>query len=320
MAPLKILLAVVGLAFLCGCGESSTSASFNGYVEAELIYVSALESGWIVSNMVNEGDRVDRGQLLFELDNDRQRFDLNEALARFSQAEAQVNDLSIGARPDEISRLNAQLKEAAAARALAEVELRRISALRAKGLVSQSNVDQVKAEFNVAAARVDSIEAQIRLANLAARENTLLAAKAALNTTQVSLERAKWRLEQRVLRAPRSGRIEQVYFREGEQLGARSPALALLPDDGLKARFFVPQHKLSSVPVGTEVSVKQDGVVDDIIASVSFVSREPEYTPPVIYSVKLRQKMVFLVEAKLPAGSGLHPGQPVDIDLLDASQ
>ncbi len=48
---------------------------------------------------------------------------------------------------------------------------------------------------------------------------------------------------------------------------------------------------------------------------MSFVSAQPEYTPPVIYSRESRAKLVFLVEAKPRPedATRLHPGQPVDV-------
>ncbi|MEX1665373.1 HlyD family secretion protein [Zhongshania arctica] len=314
--PFFLRLSVMGaLLLLVGCESSTTPGGFNGYVEAEYIYVSALEPGWVIASMVKEGDIVEKGQVLLQLDNDRQRFDLHEANTRVLQADAQYQDLATGARPDEINRLTAQRKEAVAARALAEVENRRLSSLREKGVAAQSSVDQATAQFNAADARVDRMDAEIRLAKLASRENTILASRAAFESAQTGAERAQWRLEQRTLYARRAGRVEQVFFREGEQLAAGVPALALLPEDGLKVRFFAAQSQLASFPVGSMVGVRQDGITEPMTALVSYIAAEPEYTPPVIYSVASRQKLVFLIEAKLAPNSGLHPGQPVDVFL-----
>jgi HlyD family secretion protein len=91
-------LGVMGaLLLLIGCESSTTPDGFNGYVEAEYIYVSALEPGWVIASMVKEGDTVEKGQVLLQLDNDRQRFDLHEANTRDLQADAQYQDLATGA-------------------------------------------------------------------------------------------------------------------------------------------------------------------------------------------------------------------------------
>lgn len=319
LAFLKYLAVCIAVITLFACEHSSPENQFSGYIEAEYVYVSALESGWITTNAVREGDMVEEGQALLTLDKTHQFIELKAAKEQVEKAQAQYQDLVTGARPDEINRLNAQRKEAIAARALAGVERRRLAALRAKGAAAQSSVDQAIAEFNAADARVDSIDAEIRLAKSASRENTIAAAKAALNVAKTTVDSAQWRLDQRTVYARRAGRVEQVYFRQGEQIAAGAPILALLPDDALKVRFFVPQSKLANFPIGMTVSVKQDGVTEPVTAQVAYIANGPEYTPPVIYSVASRQKLVFLIEAALKPGSGLRPGQPVDVLLTGMS-
>jgi HlyD family secretion protein len=67
------------------------------------------------------------------------------------------------------------------------------------------------------------------------------------------------------------------------------------------------------VRLGQKVSIHCDGCAKDIAATVSFIAAQEEFTPPVIFSVGVREKLVFKVEARLPGGLPLHPGQPVDV-------
>ncbi|TGP31475.1 HlyD family secretion protein, partial [bacterium M00.F.Ca.ET.228.01.1.1] len=61
-----------------------------------------------------------------------------------------------------------------------------------------------------------------------------------------------------------------------------------------------------------------DGCGTGLKAHVSYVSPDPEFTPPVIYSLENRQKLVYLVEARPEGDAGpLQPGQIVDVDLAD---
>jgi HlyD family secretion protein len=85
----------------------------------------------------------------------------------------------------------------------------------------------------------------------------------------------------------------------------------------VKLRFFVPETVVGSLKVGQPVIARCDGCGSPIEAKVSFVSRQPEYTPPVIYSREQRAKLVFLIEAKPEPASAvlLHPGQPLDVEL-----
>ena len=73
---------------------------------------------------------------------------------------------------------------------------------------------------------------------------------------------------------------------------------------------------LPAIAYGDTVKVSCDGCAGDLTARVSFIARQSEFTPPVIYSLEERSKLVFLIEA-LPEKPGeLRVGQPVDVTLL----
>ena len=77
----------------------------------------------------------------------------------------------------------------------------------------------------------------------------------------------------------------------------------------------------SSVRIGSLLSVHCDGCGPDVKARVSYVSPDPEFTPPVIYSLENRQKLVYLVEARPEGDAGpLQPGQIVDVDLAGTAK
>ena len=74
---------------------------------------------------------------------------------------------------------------------------------------------------------------------------------------------------------------------------------------------------ISGVATGMKLDVRCDGCAPGLTATVTYVSPEPEFTPPVIYSAQTRQKLVYLVEARPDGGpqSALQPGQIVDVTL-----
>ena len=85
----------------------------------------------------------------------------------------------------------------------------------------------------------------------------------------------------------------------------------------MKLSLFVPQRSFSSVEVGKVLKVRCDGCPDGLEARISYVSPDPEFTPPVIYSLETRQKLVYLVEAKVENDGRLQPGQIVDVRLSE---
>jgi HlyD family secretion protein len=129
------------------------------------------------------------------------------------------------------------------------------------------------------------------------------------------LNSAKTRLARRKVASPATGTIQQIYFRPGEMVPAGRPVVALLPPGNIKIRFFVPEAALPTIALGDTVTVHCDGCAPDLTAKVSFIARSVEYTPPVIYSLDERSKLVFMIEARPQRPDNLRVGQPVNVTL-----
>jgi HlyD family secretion protein len=91
-----------------------------------------------------------------------------------------------------------------------------------------------------------------------------------------------------------------------------TPVISLLPPQNVYVRFFVPENQFAKIHLGDKVRIGCDGCAD-IVATISFIAAQEEFTPPVIFSLGSREKLVFKVEARAPAGLKLNPGQPVDV-------
>lgn len=147
-----------------------------------------------------------------------------------------------------------------------------------------------------------------------ARKTAHDTAKAALQLAAQKIIQTEKQLVESAPKAPSGGSAEDTFFNPGEYIAAGAPVVSLLPPENVKIRFFVPQAVLPSFPLGSEVFIRCDGCGERIKARISYISSKSEYTPPVIYSVESRDKLVFRVEAKpenfVPA---LRPGLPVDI-------
>ncbi len=115
--------------------------------------------------------------------------------------------------------------------------------------------------------------------------------------------------------SPVEGTVQEIYYRPGEMVPADRPVVALLPPGNLKVRFYVPQTVLAHIAYGDTVKVGCDGCAGDLTARVKFIARQSEFTPPVIYSVEERSKLVFLIEAWPDDPGAFRVGQPVDVSL-----
>lgn len=240
------------LALLAGCSQPKPS-TYQGWVEADLIFVAPDEVGRVEKEPVREGDRVEVGAPLFALDTDLQVADLQMQQAALENAQQAYT--------------------------------------RAQTLLKTASGTQKAVED----------------------------AEAALRTAQARVNSSQTRLARRKVPSPVAGSVEQVYFRVGEMVPAGKPVLALLPPGNLKLRFFVNESLLPSIKLGDSVQVQCDGCGPDISARISFISRSSEFTPPVIYSLEERAKLVFMVEARPDHPERLRVGQPVSVALSGAA-
>ncbi|RMF36301.1 MAG: HlyD family efflux transporter periplasmic adaptor subunit [Alphaproteobacteria bacterium] len=289
---------------------------FNGYVESDYVYVAAQAAGRIVAISVEEGDRVAEAQLLFSLENTQQVAAVQAAEARVEMAVARLDDLRTGSRAEEIAVIRAELARAKAERDLAAANLARGQRLLEKGNISQAQFDNERAALESARARVAEIEARLRVAELPARDSRRQAAEAELEAARAEAAAARAALDDRVVFSPVNGTVDRVFYETGEVAGAGAPVISILPEGGRKAIFFIPEARRAAFAIGDEMAVTCDGCGDGIRARITRFASAPQYTPPIIYSRDERSRLVFLAEAAIEDGSGLHPGQPITLEPL----
>jgi HlyD family secretion protein len=285
-----------------------------GYVEGEYVLLAPTETAQVLSVKVRRGDRVEAGEAVAVMERRDAEIAVDQAAAALAQAKAQLADLQQGKRPEEIDVLQADLVKAEADKAEAERELRRTEGLFERGIATQAQYDKAKTSLTLARAEVGQARANLAVAKLPARPEEIEAARYRLEGAKAELEQARWRLSERVVEAPADGRIDDVIRNPGDLAGPSAPVISMLPDGAIKLKVYVPEEAFSSIKVGDVLSVRCDGCGAGLTARISYISPDPEFTPPVIYSLEARQKLVYLVEAK-PVGDagGLQPGQIVDV-------
>jgi HlyD family secretion protein len=246
---LVLTLAAIMLATtLAGCNEKR-DPGFQGWVEADMIFVSPDEAGRVTRLNVREGDAVKQGDQLYSVDDDLQKADLNQNKATLANAQ-QTYD--------------------------------RAASLSKTGSGTQATLDSAVSSLRVAEARVNTSET---------------------------------RLARRQGFAPVAGTIQQIYFREGEMVQAQRPVLSIMPPGNMKIRFFVSETELPKLAIGDEVKVTCDNCSEDLTAKIYFIATTAEYTPPVIYSLEERNKLVYLIQARPSRPDALRVGQPISVYL-----
>src|SRR5438477_88800 len=145
---------------------------------------------------------------------------------------------------------------------------------------------------------------------------------AARRQAEQQLQAANWRLAQRAIAAPVSGRVSDTYYVVGDWVPAGGVVASLLPPGNIKIRFYVPENELGRLSAGQMVTFACDACGSASSARITFIANRAEFTPPVLYSKENRAKLVYLVEARpaTDAAGNLNPGQPVDVTLPAASR
>lgn len=170
-----------------------------------------------------------------------------------------------------------------------------------------------------AAAALHFAEAQYRrqqelIITRATSAEKLDAARNAFEQARATLTRTERRLVEMSPKAPSDALVEDTMALPGDFVAAGTPVVSLLPPDRVRIRYFVPEAALAATQKGYIVHFKCDGCPAGLRARITYVSPRAEYTPPVIYSVSSRAKLVFMVEAvPIDPPLPLKPGQPVDV-------
>jgi HlyD family secretion protein len=286
-------------------------------MEADLVLVGSEQGGRVETLSVQEGDSVDKGAAIFALESTEQEAEVAAARTRVTEAEARLADAKQQMqRPGEIEVLNASLAQAKAMLQMSTLTLDRNQKLFDKHWIAQAQLDDAIAQHDRNLAAVAEAERRIEAAKLPNRSDLIDAAAASVETSRHSLEQAEKALSKRKVFAPAAGTVEEVYFRPGEVVKEGQAVIALLPPGNLKVRFFVTEPVRASLHPGQTIKITCDGCRGELTATISFIAREAEFTPPVIFSQEQRQKLVFLVEARPSADAArLTAGQPVTVSL-----
>jgi HlyD family secretion protein len=314
-AGLPVALALAALA-LAGC-SGSRAKDWQGYLEGEFVYVASPLGGRLETLAVEKGARVQKGSPLFALEHAAEADALRQATQELDAATAQLADLTKGSRPEEIAALEAKLGQSRAAAEISRLDLARQEELFRAGAITASDFDHARLTHEANARLVDEDEARLGTARLGGRADAVAASRALVQAAADAVAHARWSVEQKAQAAPVSALVYDTLYREGEYVAAGSPVVSLLPPANIKVRFFVDETGFGLIRAGDRVEVSIDGVQGRLEARVTYLSPQPEYTPPVLYNRDNRAKLVYMVEAVFPgdAAADLHPGEPVDVSL-----
>lgn len=259
----------------------------NGRLEATEVQIASKVPGRLAEVLVDEGDKVTRGQLLA-------RIDTRTLEAQRTQAEAEV------ARAREnyaAAQATVQLRQSE--QLLASQELKRIREMFQRKYASQQLLDQQQARFDTSNSAVVAAKAQLAAIN------------AAIGAAQAQVAQLASEIDDSSLRAPLDGVIQLRLAEPGEVLGAGGRVLLLIDPSDQYMNLYLPASTAGRLTIGDEARIVLDALPDQALpAKISFVAAKAQFTPKQVETRDERQKLVFRVKLRLTAPDAVPQAKP----------
>ena len=265
--------------------------------------------------LVQEGDRVHKGQQVAALHRERLEAEVAVAEARVAAQRAAVARLEVGSRPEEVRQARANVAAARARLSDAQVTFDRNRDLSGKKLVSRQALDNARAQFDVDDAQLKVKEKALNLALEGPRKEDIAAAKNTLEALKASLSLLQIRLADMTLISPAQGIIQNRILEPGEMASPTRPVVTLALTDPKWARVYVPEPDLGRINLGMKAKILSDSFPDQSFEGwIGFISPVAEFTPKTVETEDLRTKLVYEVRAFVHDSKDLlRLGMPVTV-------
>lgn len=255
-------------------GQAVLTAS--GYVIARDVYViSTKVDGRVKDIFIERGQLVKAGDTIITIEDDEFRARVALAEAQVAKAQANLDQLKAGSRPEEIARARAQAAAAKATAVQAKREEDRIAGLAKQGISSTNEMDQATANRKVADANYNALAELASLAEIGPRQEEIQMAEAALQESKANLDYARTQLSYTVINAPITGTILEKVAKKGEMLtsqnfggttqGARSSAVSMADLTDLQVELDINEDDLPRVRLKQKCEVRVDSHPDQVI-------------------------------------------------------
>ena len=233
-----------------------------GMVEplSEEVKIGSELDGKLRQVMVDEGDRVARGQVIAVLENDDYAARVELAKADLAERRAALERLLNGSRAEERREAEASVREARAVLDTATDEWRRRRTLLDQGAISRTEFDTAEREYRVAQARLEAARQHSALVDAAARPDDRMRAEAEIRAAEAGLANAQALYEKTIVRSPIDAVVLRRYRKTGESVIAKdeTPIVSLGSTGRLRVRVDVDETDVNRLRKGQSAWVTAD--------------------------------------------------------------
>jgi HlyD family secretion protein len=305
-----LLITLLPVLALAACKGQAPRAL--GTLEFDRMAVPAPAAEKIVSIDVKEGQRVQAGQVLLQLEPDFTQAQLAALQAQAKQNSARLDELRNGPRREEIAAARANLAAAQAQAVNARAAYARAERLAPSHAVSTQDVDSARAAADSAAAQVHASRQALLELEHGTRVEQIVQGKAALSAASAQAAAEQVTLGKLTVTAPRDALVDSLPYKLGDQAPVGSPLVVLLAGDAPYARVYVPEGLRANVKVGDKARVHIEGQTQRYAGAVRMIRSSPSFTPYYALTGQDATRLSYLAEIQLgPDARDLPAGLPV---------
>lgn len=286
----------------------------SGTIEAVEVSVAAMTSGQVLKMAVDEGARVEQGDLLAVIESEALEIQLRQAEAGVKLADAQLRLLLKGARVEDIRQAEEALRQAEANLKLAEAEQARIASLFARQSATAQQKDGAETRLALARAQYEAASQALQKWRTLAQPEEIRQATARLEQAEASRDLLKKMIADATIISPVSGVVSHRAVEQGEFVVPGTVLLTIADLDEVRLEIFVLESELGKIRPGQPAEIRIDSYPDRVFTgNVQFISPEAEFTPKNIQTKEERVKLVYRVRIKVSNPEHiLKPGMPAD--------
>lgn len=291
------------------------SLPLSGNVEVTEVDLGFKSSGRLSELLVEEGQRVKKGDRLAVLERAELEGLVNQNRAHLSEMQARVEELKVGSRPQELEQAGAGVRAAGAELVKAKNDYGRAEMLYKNGAISEQQMDAAKRGYDVAMAQHQKAVEVMSLAKEGPRKEELKAAKERIQQATAALRVSEERLNDAVLYAPVSGVVLRKNIEPGETVASGVPVYTIGDLENPWVKVYVKEDKLGLLKLGHKAGVTVDSYPGKIYeGKVTYLSSEAEFTPKSVQTQEERVKLVFGAKVSVKnVNDELKPGMPADV-------
>ena len=300
--------------------KAASTLTLYGNMDVREVSLAFRQSDRIAEELVEEGDRVKKGQVLARLETEELKIKLKKLEAQIGAQQGVVDKLHNGTRAEDLAEAKARADEAASQADLAKQDLARVEqafGTSAGRSVSKQDLDGARTKVEVTAAKAEAAKQAYEKAVTGPREEDVRSGEQQLKALEEDKKHLEYLLSQAELKAPNDGVIRSRLLEVGDMASPQKPVFKLSLNNKKWARVYVSEQDLGRIYEGMKAKIYTDShPKDPLEGQIGYISPTAEFTPKTVQTTDLRTSLLYEVRVYVTdTANVLRMGMPVTVKI-----